>query len=395
MLDLITQVFNQGIAEYQTLRAQWGAFLDLFIVVLAVVGFNLLLRFVLNHLEKKVIASENIWDDAIFNSVSKPGRVLAWVIGLNIAIRVAKPPEDTLLAEFIDPARTLALIAVFAWFLLRVVNEIKKNILIRARRRGEVIDETLVDALGKLLRASVVITAILVALESMGVSVSGVLAFGGVGGIAVGFAAKDLLANIFGGVTIYLNRPFSVGDWIRSPDRDIEGIVEKIGWRFVSLRRFDKRALYVPNAIFTNVSLENPSRMTHRRISETIGLRYDDVAVVPAIVADIHTALEEDEEIDSNQIILVYFNTFGAYSLDIMVYCYTVTTQWDKYLQVQQQALLRCHEIIAAHGADVAYPTSDVRIPEGLEFLATNNDKPMNEKPTQDESTVDEPIKGN
>jgi len=82
-----------------------------------------------------------------------------------------------------------------------------------------------------LLRASIVITAALVILQNLGFSISGVLAFGGVGGIAVGFAAKDLLANFFGGLTVYMDRPFVVGDWVRSPDKNIEGTVEHIGWR--------------------------------------------------------------------------------------------------------------------------------------------------------------------
>lgn len=377
------ELFNQGIAQLQMLRQQWGSVFDLFVVVLAVVAFNFVLRLVLKHLERRVTTTENIWDDAVYNSLNKPGRALAWIIGLNIAVRVAHPPENSLLAEFIEPVRTLALIAVFAWFLLRVIDEIKRNILVRARRRGDAIDETLVDALGKLLRASVIITTVLVMLQSMGVSVSGVLAFGGVGGIAVGFAAKDLLANLFGGITIYLNRPFSVGDWIRSPDKDIEGIVEKIGWRFVSLRRFDKRALYVPNATFTTVSLENPSRMTHRCISETIGLRYDDAAAIPAIVADIHLALDEDDKIDSNEVILVYFNRYGASTLDLMVYCYTVTTRWAKYLEAKQSVLLRCYEIIAKHGAEVAVPTTRFQIPVNMEMLAKQQTQHQNANPGQ------------
>ena len=92
-------------------------------------------------------------------------------------------------------------------------------------------DETTVTAIAKLARVSIVITAALMAMQTLGISISGVLAFGGIGGIAVGFAAKDLLANFFGGLVIYLDRPFKVGDWIRSPDRDIEGTVVKIGWR--------------------------------------------------------------------------------------------------------------------------------------------------------------------
>jgi MscS family membrane protein len=135
-----------------------------------------------------------------------------------------------------------------------------------------------------LLRVSVIITAILVALQSLGFNISAVLAFGGIGGIAVGFAAKDLLANFFGGLMIYLDRPFSVGDWIRSPDRSIEGTVEKIGWRLTSIRTFDKRPLYIPNSMFANISVENPSRMTHRRIYETIGVRYEDNKHLPSLL---------------------------------------------------------------------------------------------------------------
>ena len=91
-------------------------------------------------------------------------------------------------------------------------------------------------------------------MQTLGFSVSGVMAFGGIGGIAIGFAAKDLLANFFGALTIYLDRPFSEGDWIRSPDREIEGIVENIGWRLTVIRSFDKRPIYVPNSVFASIA---------------------------------------------------------------------------------------------------------------------------------------------
>ena len=152
------------------------------------------------------------------------------------------------------------------------------NIIAAKRSIGEEIDQTTIDAIAKLLRISVIIIGFLIALQSIGYSISGVLAFGGVGGIAVGFAARDLLANFFGGLMIYMDRPFNVGDWIRSPDKEIEGTVEKIGWRSTTIRTFDKRPLHVPNSIFSNISVENPSRMSNRRIKETIGIRYDDLS---------------------------------------------------------------------------------------------------------------------
>src|SRR5690606_7863144 len=157
--------------------------------------------------------------------------------------------------------------------------------------------ETTVRAIGKLLRATVIITAGLIVLQLFGYSISGVLAFGGIGGIAVGFAAKDLLANFFGGLMIYLDRPFAVGDWIRSPDREVEGTVEYIGWRLSRIRTFDQRPLYVPNSVFMNIAVQNPSRMTNRRIFENVGIRYEDGDKMAAIIDNVRTMLENHAEI--------------------------------------------------------------------------------------------------
>ena len=196
----------------------------------------------------------------------------------------------------------------------------------------------------------------------MGFSIAGVLAFGGIGGIAVGFAAKDLLANFFGGLMIYLDRPFAVGDWIRSPDRELEGTVEDIGWRLTRIRTFDKRPLYVPNAVFTQVAVENPSRMLNRRIYENIGVRYDDAAQLRAIVNDVRAMLAAHDDIDANQTLIVNFNGYGASSLDFMVYCFTKTIQWVEYHQVKENVLLGILDIISAHGAECAFPTHTVHL---------------------------------
>ena len=178
------------------------------------------------------------------------------------------------------------------------------------------VDPTTATAVGKLLRASIVITGMLLVLQAFGFSISGVLAFGGIGGIAIGFAARDILANFFGALMIFLDRPFSVGDWIRSPDRNIEGTVEDIGWRLTRIRTFDKRPLYLPNSIFTSLAVENPSRMLNRRIYETIGLRYTDVEKMPLILAKVKTMLEEHGDIDQKQILMVNFVTFGASAVE-------------------------------------------------------------------------------
>jgi MscS family membrane protein len=199
-------------------------------------------------------------------------------------------------------------------------------------------------------------------MQSLGYSISGALAFGGVGGIAVGFAAKDLLANFFGGFIIHLDRPFKVGDWVRSPDRNIEGTVEHIGWRLTTIRTFDKRPLYVPNATFTTIAVENPSRMFNRRIYENIGIRYADVSLMETIVADIRAMLENHEEIETKQTLIVNFQAFNASSLDIMVYTFTKTVNWVKFHEVKQNVLLRISQVIESHGAEVAFPTRTLHL---------------------------------
>ena len=176
---------------------------------------------------------------------------------------------------------------MFAWFAVRFIRIAEGNFIADKQAKGEIFDRATLDAAVKLLRLSVVITAFLVALQTLGFSISGVLAFGGIGGIAVGFAAKDLLANFFGGLMIHLDRPFAIGDWVRSPDRAIEGTVERIGWRQTLIRKFDTRPLYVPNSAFANITVENPSRMSNRRIYETIGIRYEDAGAMGAVVAEV------------------------------------------------------------------------------------------------------------
>jgi MscS family membrane protein len=206
------------------------------------------------------------------------------------------------------------------------------------------------------------ITAVLLVLQAFGFSISGVLAFGGIGGIAVGFAARDLLANFFGAMMIFLDRPFSVGDWVRSPDREIEGTVEEIGWRLTRIRTFDKRPLYIPNSVFTTLAVENPSRMHNRRIYETIGIRYDDIGVMAPIVADVETMLRAHEAIETDATLMVNFVDFGPSSVDFFVYCFTKTIVWSEFHVIKQDILLNIARIITQHGAEIAFPTQTLHI---------------------------------
>ena len=340
--------------------------LQVFIVVFLTVVLVFLLKRVLRRVQTKLEHTNNPWDDALISALRKPAAAVVWIIGIAFAVQIIETKTQAAIFGAIEPLRDVAIIAAITWFLVRFIKAAETNLVAHNEARGKQVDPTTVDAIAKLLRLSVVITATLVALQTLGFSVSGVLAFGGIGGIAVGFAAKDLLANFFGGLMVYLDRPFTVGDWIRSPDRDIEGTVEEIGWRLTRIRTFDSRPLYVPNSVFTNVAVENPSRMRHRRIYETVGIRYDDANKVGAIVKDVTAMLKSHPEINTEATLMVNFTTFSPSSLDFFIYCFTHTAVWAEFHRIKQDVLLQILDIVDKHGAEVAFPTTTVHVPDGI-----------------------------
>ncbi len=339
---------------------------QVFVVVFATLLAAYIQRRVLLRLHERLKRTKTPWDEAVVNALRRPIGLLVWIVGLAFAVEIIQKEAGAAIFDAVDPLRDVGIITTIAWFLVRLIKIAELSIIKEKKRRGEEVDYTTLDAIAKLLRLSVIITAILVGLQTLGFSVSGVLAFGGIGGIAVGFAAKDLLANFFGGVIIYLDRPFVVGEWISSPDRDIEGTVESIGWRLTRIRTFDTRPLYIPNGVFTNIAVQNPSRMQNRRIYETIGIRYADAGKMASIVDDVTAMLKNHPAIDIEKTLMVNFNAFAPSSMDFFIYCLTRTTKWAEYHEVKQNVLLKIVDIIDGHGAEIAFPTSTIHIPEGL-----------------------------
>lgn len=332
------------------------------IAIFLTVGVNFLLDRLLDKATRMAQATTGIWDDVLSQAARRPLPILVWVVGIAFAASVVRRHTADPLFDMVAPLRDVGVVACLTWFLLRLIHLGAERYVALRRQRGDPVDQTTVDALSKLGRLTVLISAVLIAMQTLGLSVSGVLAAGGIGGIAIGFAARDLLANFFGGLTIYLDRPFSVGEWIRSPDKQIEGTVEAISWRHTRIRAFNKNPIYVPNALFTTIVVENPSRMSHRRIKETIGIRYQDIDKMAAIVADTKAMLLHHPEIDVTQTLIVNFNSFGPSSLDFFIYTFTKTIEWVRYHEVKQDVLLKVAEIIARHGAEIAFPTRTLHI---------------------------------
>ena len=333
----------------------------LFGLVFAVVAIGAFANWVVKKIILYAEKSKINWDDVVAQSIRRPLTFLIWIVGLSyIAVWYS---EDADIIAMVTTARTLGVAFCFLFFAMQFIKGMEKVYVKQSKAQIIAVDVVTVRALGKLLKASLFITIVLVVLETMGVNISGLLAFGG---IVIGFAAKDLLANFFGGLMIYLDRPFKEGEWICSPDRDLEGTVEEIGWRLTKIMKFAHYPVYVPNSVFMNIAVENPSRMHHRRIKERIGVRYDDMESIATIVTEIKHMMENHHEIDSATTLIINVDKFADSAVEIMLYGYTKTTAWVHYHEVKQDVMLKIAAIIERNGAEIAFPTQTVHIASHL-----------------------------
>ncbi len=345
-------------------HSSWTVILQVFIVIFLTAILNFIIQRIAVRLYKKTKNTANWWDDALIAALRRPIRLIIWLAGVSLAAEIVHQETGATIFEAVGPLRDLGIIIGLAWFLIRFTNQVETAYVNGESISSAALDRTTIAALSKLLRLSIAITSSLVALQTLGFSIAGVLAFGGSGGIAGGFASKVLLANCFGSIIVYLDRPFREGDWIKSPDKDIEGTVESIGWRMTRIRKFDRRPIYVPNSVFTSITIENPSRMTHRRIYEVIGVRYDDTAAVQPIVEDVTRMLYDHPGIATDDLIMVNLSSFSASSVDFLIYAFTQTTIWTEYNKIRAEVLFQTNNIIERHGAQIAYPTQTLHIPE-------------------------------
>jgi MscS family membrane protein len=329
-------------------------------------GVALVWRFIRKRLTHVIRRSRNRWDDVTLNAFAVPINWLILIVGASWFADITARNFSAEIMTSIPIARQLAALIVIAWGVWRFISGIE----IKQLDKGN--DPTTVQLVGKVTKLTLTILIILPVFQVLGISISGMLAFGGMGGLIVGMAAKDLLANFFGSIMIYLDRPFNVGDWIRSPDRSIEGVVESIGFRLTVIRTFDKRPLYVPNSVFTNIAVENPSRMHNRRIKETIGVRYKDAKKLPIILDEVRNMLVNHADIDETQTLIVNFDTFGASSLEFFIYTFTKTTQWIEFHHIKQDVMLQILNIIHDHDADCAFPTRTLQVESIPENVTAN-----------------------
>jgi len=223
------------------------------------------------------------------------------------------------------------------------------------------LDDQLAPLATKTLKVFVVVFGILIMLQGFGFNVMSLLAGLGLGGLALALAAQDTAANVFGSITIILDRPFQVGDWIKVGDT--EGNVEEIGFRSTRIRTFYQSLITVPNSVMAKEKIDNMGARAKRRIRHTLGVTYDTPPEkIQKFLDTLKFHLSQHKDIDKDDI-RVLFNQMGDFSLQVLVQFFVITSDPMEELELQQEILMDILRIAKQVEVEFAFPTQTLMVP--------------------------------
>lgn len=340
-------------------------------LIFVVIFFNFFIKWVLQKLHIHFENQKKIWKDGFVQSLYIPLSIYVWffaaVHAIDLIVHKVSPATTTYLKEM-HLLFAITGILCLAWFIMRWKNRVVALTILKSNKQEIAIDPGKIGAIDKLVTIIVFFLAILLIMEAAHININTLLAFGGIGGLGIAFASQEIIANFFGGFMIYITHPFTVGDWINLPERNIEGHVEEIGWYMTRIKTFEKRPIYIPNSMFTKVILMNPSRMSHHQFKETIGLRLQDIKAMKPIVAEISQMLKNHPNIDSNEKVLVHFKGVSSTSLDLQISAYSYSIDSVNFADVCQDLWYKIIDIIAKHKAEIDKAFTSIEIPGGVVF---------------------------
>lgn len=351
---LIVDVWQNGVLGVDIGRIL-GALL-IFAVFLVI--RRLFARFVLANIRLAVSRTKNDVDDKVIETLEDPLRFIPIVAGAFFAL------EFLLLTEAYEAfastlVRSLVVFNIF-WAFYRAIVPLSAAF----DRLTAVLGESMVDWFVKLIRVIVFFVGAAAILELWGIKVGPLLAGLGLFGVAVALGAQDLFKNLIAGVLIMAENRFKKGDWVLV-EGIVEGTVELIGFRSTLIRRFDKAPVYVPNAAMSDNAVTNFSEMTHRRIYWRIGVEYrSSIEQLRQVRDGIEDYLMSDDAFAKPPEVptFVRIDRFSDSSIDIMVYCFTKTTDWGEWLAIKEQLAYRIKDIVEGAGTGFAFPSQSLYV---------------------------------
>lgn len=342
----------------QVLEGDKGPFIQTFGIILFVIVFNFLFGAALTKLRARFLNGHQIWAYSFVSALRKPFTYLVWFVALICSVDILASTLLHIHLTNIHLLISIGIILSFGWFLLRWNNKIVQNIMEMSQTHKISLTPSKLDLISKLATICVIFITIFLLMDATGRNMQTLIAFGGIGGLALAFASQQMIANFFGGVMVYITQPFTIGEWVNIPEKQIEGHIEEIGWYLTRIRNFEKRPIYVPNSIFTQNIVITPSRMSHERFYQIIGIRYSDINAAKTIIENIKQMLMQHPAIDHHLSFDAFLKSFGQTALDIEVSAYIPFISTTRLSAVKQDILLQIANIISAAGAEIATPVN-------------------------------------
>ncbi len=364
--------FGKQVAEvWQTgvLGVSLGQVVTAILVLLAFLGLRrVFFRFVVSSLRTLTKKTKSELDDLVLHAVEKPLEFGFVAVGFYMAGQVL-PMSEAVSATFDQFIRSLIALTLF-WVLFRSIDPLS-SFMDRgiAMLGSSSMRDTMKGFFVKLAKFVVICMGIASVFQEWGFNVAALLGSLGLMGMAVALGAREFIANLFAGLTIFLDRMFEKGNWIRTPD--VDGVVEDIGFRATKIRQFDKALVTIPNSRLAGEALVNFSRRTNRRIYWIIGVEYRTTQdQLRMIVHDILKYLKSHEDFETDPArtkTFVFVDAFDASSINIMLYCFTKTTEWGEWLACKERLAYKVKDIVEGHGTAFAFPSTSLYV-ETLPF---------------------------
>jgi len=330
--------------------------LALFAFVFILILRPLLVKFFVMIFSRITKSTKTKLDDMVLKEIVPPLRFSLIVVGLFLLVFILKINNSIIT----NTLNTLSIYTLF-WFVLAIVNGLQSALYRFMAKINQELSKEFSKFLIRIIKLIIIIVGLSSILTIWGINVTALIASLGIGGLAFALAAKDTAANLFGSIAILVDKSIKIGDWVVVDG--IEGVVEDIGMRTTKIRTFQKSITAIPNSIVANAHIENFSRRDIRRLKFTIGLVYstkkDDIK---AIVSSIESMIKNHSGIAQDETIIINFESFGDSSLNIFVYCFTNTANWQEYLDIKEDINYKIIDIVQSNSSDFAFPSQSLYI---------------------------------
>lgn len=357
------KVFNRHLPEwvrYEVFGTALWQFMAAFLIVLLGLVLKKVSDYVFGHRIIPALKGTRFdFDHLLTEALSKPFGCMILLGGLALAVWVlALPTDPTNVRRGAYGVVKVLLVADILWFLFRLVDVLAVYLTRLAGRTESELDDQLVPLVRKALKVTIGLLLAVWVVQLLGYSVSSVLAGMGIGGLAVALALQDTLGNFFGSIFIFMDRPFTIGDMVKIGD--VEGTVERIGFRTTRIRTWPKTVVCIPNKTVAGATIDNLSKRPMRRVDQTVGLTYGTTAeAMERAVAAVAGILADDDGVDS-ETALVRFAEFGTSSLDIRLVYFTRAVDWVGQMETKERVNLAIMRAVADLGLSMAFPTQTV-----------------------------------